>query len=74
VVLLGSIATGKYLDILVPVLGARLRIPAEFAGIGDMSRGGLLLRCVRENRELNYIIPPPLQQKRTIVIPTRTEL
>ena len=55
VVLLGSIASGKYLDILVPIFGSRLRVPAEFIGRGDMSRGGLMLRCVRENRELNYI-------------------
>jgi hypothetical protein len=55
VVLLGSIATGKYLDILLPVLGPRLRVPAEFAGIGDMSRGGLLLRCVRARQELTYV-------------------
>ena len=54
VVLLGSIATGKYLDILAPVLGGRLRVPAEFIGIGDMSRGGLLLRCVRAGMELPY--------------------
>ena len=55
VVLLGSIASGKYLDILAPVFGSQLRVPAEFVGRGDMSRGGLLLRCVKENRELNYI-------------------
>jgi hypothetical protein len=55
VVLLGSLASGKYLDILSPVMGSRLRVPAEFIGRGDMSRGGLLLRCVRENRELDYI-------------------
>ena len=54
-ILLGSIGTGKYLDILAPIFGSRLRIPAEFVGLGDMSRGGLLLRCVRENRQLNYI-------------------
>lgn len=54
-VLLGSVATGKYLDILTPIFGSRLRIPAEFVGLGDMSRGGLLLRCVREHRQLNYI-------------------
>src|SRR5262249_48083629 len=57
VVLLGSIATRKYLEILTPALGGRLRVPAEFVGIGDMSRGGLLLRCVRENRELTYVDP-----------------
>ncbi len=53
-ILLGSVGTGKYLDILAPIFGSRLRIPAEFVGLGDMSRGGLLLRCVRENRQLNY--------------------
>ncbi len=55
VVLLGSIASGKYLDLLTGVFGARLRVPAEFIGLGDMSRGGLMLRCVREGRELEYI-------------------
>jgi hypothetical protein len=54
-VLLGSLATGKYLDILAPIFGNRLRVPAEFIGRGNMSRGGLMLRCVRENRELHYM-------------------
>ena len=54
-VLLGSLATGKYLDILAPIYGGRLRVPEKFIGLGDMSRGGLLLRCVRENQQLNYI-------------------
>ena len=54
-VLLGSIATGKYVDILGQVLGDRLRFPREFVGRGDMSRGGLLLRCVKEGRELDYV-------------------
>ena len=55
VVLLGSIATGKYVDTLVDALGARVVFPSEFVGRGDMSRGGLLLRKVREGRELDYI-------------------
>ena len=55
VVLLGSIATSKYLDTLASIFGDRLRFPAEFAGRGDMSRGGLLLRCVTERRELTYV-------------------
>jgi hypothetical protein len=55
VVLLGSIATDKYVDVLRATLGARLRFPREFVGRGDMSRGGLLLRCAREGRELDYI-------------------
>ena len=55
VVLLGSVATGKYVDVLRPVFGDRLRFPGVFAGLGDMSRGGLMLRAVRENRELEYV-------------------
>src|SRR5204863_8303465 len=46
-VLLGSIATGKYADVLLEVLGDRLLFPPSFVGRGGMSRGGLLLRCVR---------------------------
>ena len=55
VVLLGSIATGKYIDALVASFGDRLRFPAEFVGRGDMSRGGLMLRCAADGRELSYI-------------------
>jgi len=55
IVLLGSVASGKYVDILLPIFGERLRFPAAFAGLGDMSRGGLMLRAVRENRELEYV-------------------
>ena len=55
VVLLGSIASKKYLNLLLPIFGERLRVPAAFIGLGDMSRGGLLLRHVREQRELDYI-------------------
>ena len=55
VVLLGSVATGKYTDILLDVFGPRLHFPAEFIGRGDMSRGGLMLRCVDSGRQLSYI-------------------
>lgn len=55
VVLLGSIASGKYVDILSPIFGERLKFPAAFAGLGDMSRGGLLLRAAKANRELEYV-------------------
>jgi len=55
VVLLGSIASAKYVDILTAVFGARLRFPVDFVGRGDMSRGGLLLRCVRSGEELTYV-------------------
>jgi hypothetical protein len=54
VVLLGSVASNKYVDVLTEVFGDRLLFPADFVGRGDMSRGGLLLRCVREGRELEY--------------------
>jgi hypothetical protein len=54
VVLLGSIATGKYVDPLLAALGPRLRFPPAFVGRGDMSRGGLLLRCARAREELEY--------------------
>ena len=55
VVLLGSIATNKYAEPLGPVLGQRLVFPLAFVGRGDMSRGGLMLRCVDEGRELEYV-------------------
>ena len=55
VVLLGSVATGKYVDVLQKHLGARLKFPAEFVGRGDMSRGGLMLRCVDAGQELTYV-------------------
>ena len=55
IVLLGSIASGKYVEVLLPIFGDRLLFPADFIGRGDMSRGGLLLRCVLAGRELDYI-------------------
>lgn len=55
IILLGSIATDKYVGTLAGAFGDRLRFPAEFVGRGDMSRGGLLLRSVRESAELTYV-------------------
>ena len=55
VILLGSIATGKYVDVLLANFGERLRFPADFVGRGDMSRGGLMLRCAADRRELSYL-------------------
>jgi hypothetical protein len=54
VVLLGSIATKKYVDPLLRVFGERLVFPGDFVGRGDMSRGGLLLRRVADKAELDY--------------------
>src|SRR4051812_16503319 len=74
VVLLGSVATGKYVDVLLEHFGPRLRFPADFVGRGDMSRGGLLLRCAVDGNELTYIAvegavrkgkrPPKLEPRR----------
>jgi hypothetical protein len=55
VVLLGSVATGKYVDVLLRTFGERLLFPKDFVGRGDMSRGALLLRATREGKELEYI-------------------
>jgi len=81
VVLLGSVATGKYVDLLQDVFGDRLLFPADFVGRGDMSRGGLLLRSARDRRELGYIPvagavrrgsrPPRLVPRPGILGPTR---
>lgn len=53
-VLLGSIASGKYTGPLIEVFGERLVFPVDFVGRGDMSRGGLMLRCARSGTELSY--------------------
>lgn len=58
-VLLGSIATPKYVEPLHEILGERFRYPQEFVGRGDMSRGALMLKCAAERRQLTYIPPPP---------------
>jgi hypothetical protein len=55
VVLLGSVASGKYVDHLLPIFGEKLHFPQEFVGRGDMSRGGLLLRSVAANRLLTHV-------------------
>ena len=53
-VLLGSIATAKYRDVLLACFGERLLFPEDFVGRGDMSRGALLLRAARADAELVY--------------------
>jgi len=55
VVLLGSIATRKYIPLLAEILGDRLIVPHKFIGLGNMSRGALLLQCSRDGCELEYI-------------------
>jgi hypothetical protein len=73
VVLLGSLATRKYLTPLVEVFGERLQVPRDFIGMGDMSRGGLLLEAVSADCELHYVsasvavdrIDRPASERRT---------
>ena len=55
IVLLGSVATDKYVGPLLDVFGERLLFPTTFAGRGDMSRGGLLLRCARTGSPLDCV-------------------
>ena len=55
VVLLGSIASAKYVDVLLSIFGDRLLFPVDFVGRGDMSRGGLMLRCAASGDELPYV-------------------
>jgi len=64
VVLLGSVATGKYVDVLVRWLGERLHFPTSFIGRGDMSRGGLLLRHAASGIELDYSVLEPSAKRR----------
>ena len=84
VVLLGSIASGKYVDLLLPIFGERLMFPPHFVGRGDMSRGGLMLRCVAAGLELDYAPlagaarhgqrPPKLEPIRTAKATTITKV
>jgi hypothetical protein len=53
-VLLGSVATAKYVELMLAILGERLVIPEAFPGMGDMQRGALMLRAAREGAELPY--------------------
>lgn len=55
VVLLGSIATRKYVEMLIDFLGDRLCFPERFVGMGDMQRGSLLLKAAERGEELRYV-------------------
>lgn len=54
IILLGSIATDKYVKFVLEFFAGRLHFPKQFVGRGDMSRGGLLLRAVAADSELEY--------------------
>jgi hypothetical protein len=55
VVLLGSVGTKKYATPLLQIFNSQLKFPGDFVGRGDMSRGGLMLRSIDEQRELDYV-------------------
>lgn len=59
VVLLGSVATSKYLEVLSEALADRLYFPRAFVGRGDMSRGALMLRAAQQGVELEYAALEP---------------
>ena len=64
VVLLGSIASDKYVAVLSAIFGCRLHYPADFIGRGDMSRGGLLLRSARAGTPLDCVVLDPSASRR----------
>ena len=76
VILLGSIGTPKYAELLTKIFGDRVKFPPDFVGRGDMSRGGLLLRRAESGEELEYVPitgavrhgkrPPKLEPRRWI--------
>jgi hypothetical protein len=70
VVLLGSIASDKYVGLLVEALGERLLFPVDFVGRGDMSRGGLMLRAARDGTELPY---GPAERSAMAPVPAATK-
>ena len=55
VVLLGSVSTGKYTDLLAPIFGDRLLFPRDVLHIGQLARGALFLRHARDREELEYM-------------------
>jgi len=70
-VLLGSIASGKYVEVLGDIFGERLVFPAAFVGRGDMSRGGLMLRAAESGEEFGYL--PVLGARRHGARPPKLE-
>jgi len=71
VILLGSIATSKYLAPLLSVFGEQLLFPGDFVGRGDMSRGSLLLKSCSSGSPLTYLRATGLTLNRKL---TKTKL
>jgi hypothetical protein len=55
VIFLGSLGTKRYIPLLKEILGHRILVPRDFLGMGNMRRGAVLLRCVREHCQLTYV-------------------
>lgn len=55
IILLGSVATYKYITPIQAVFGERLLFPRQFLGLGDMSRGSILLKSCACGLELEYL-------------------
>jgi hypothetical protein len=55
VVLLGSISSSKYVELLLDILGDRLCFPERFVGMGDMQRGSVMLKASSEGCPLRYV-------------------
>jgi hypothetical protein len=55
IILLGSVGTGKYTDLLAPIFGERLLFPRDVLHIGQLARGALFLKRARERHELEYV-------------------
>jgi hypothetical protein len=70
-VLLGSIATNKYVELLVDVFGEALCFPQPFVGMGDMQRGAVMLRAAESGGELPYISARGAVRSRSAVKPRR---
>jgi hypothetical protein len=64
VIFLGSLASGKYTGALLPTFGERLLYPRALLNLGQLDRGALLFRCVREGRELEYAPVASIEQPR----------
>lgn len=54
-VLLGSVASRKYVEPMLEELGDTVWFPAPFVGMGDMQRGALMLRAAESGEELPYV-------------------
>ncbi|MGQ0507570.1 MAG: hypothetical protein ACT4TC_19885 [Myxococcaceae bacterium] len=59
IVLLGSVALGKDVEVLADIFGNQLLFPTDLAGRGDMSRGGLCLRADDPLRGADVRACPP---------------